>query len=547
MTELLAMSIAERARAVRKIMAETHADEHNNTSLLSAYHDLYMRSSATHTSLRLLTDEEFRVVQTAIFNATQSSNILMPFFNIMQFVYAPSMETLGVDDGGRVAVGSWFFDSAVASQERSTLVSHEAMHLLLNHTVGGAYPSRRVINVAEDLIINTQLMKSHMEFPHIHSPRREGEKIIGLLPEYMTHVAGYPHGLPQDWNFDQYYAVLSDTDSNGDTDGDSHSSSSSSSSGDNGDSSDSTNNEAQDSSAQGDNNSSDSQGSSGNSSNNSSHGEGSSFSQHQGCDSITPAQGKALDDLGVHRASEVRKNNARARALDIAASMRNTHGISSTGTGLEDFVVDVLGISRVCWRSILNRVVARRVSTAVCGGEDKTWKNVRRACGSVRTLHMGDEDYRVSAMIGIDTSASMSIHDYRKALSEVSAILSSRKVTDVRYTTVDTQITSMSCVHRLADVNLRGGGGTRMEVFFDYVATMKGDTRPDIAILTTDGFIDVEATVQSARKTKVQCIILVTDETAYNTYFKGMSTPRNVTIIPLYDVISSGAREGGNS
>lgn len=114
-------------------------------------------------------------------------------------------------------------------------------------------------------------------------------------------------------------------------------------------------------------------------------------------------------------------------------------------------------------------------------------------------------------------------------------VLKSSRVSDVLFTCVDTEMKKVQPVRRVENLDLRGGGGTDMSVFFNYVLHVPKGQRPDLTILCTDGYDDIQRDLDAARAVKRPVIILVTQPDSYKDWKHASQGMRKVTVLPLFN------------
>lgn len=245
---------------------------------------------------------------------------------------------------------------------------------------------------------------------------------------------------------------------------------------------------------------------------------------------------QAADDAGIDRASDVEIDQAKKNA---AARIREEkHRSTQMGSGhmneFFDSVLKHLTPPKVDWRSIFRRVISTSFDSIVKGRSDYSYRRISRRLSSDKFIFPGMVKYNPTVMLGIDTSGSMANSDYEKALSEIEGLLRAvAKGNDaVTIFSVDTQIGNITPVTSVKKVNLMGGGGTQMAVAFRYVTDL-GKKRPDVFVLSTDGYIDWADVYAEVRRSKnlYKSIILVTTPGGYQ------SAPEALRkLIPVIDI-----------
>lgn len=253
------------------------------------------------------------------------------------------------------------------------------------------------------------------------------------------------------------------------------------------------------------------------------------------CHNMTQEETDSLDGRGVQKTTKIERDMARHEALLQAMDVRKGRGTASTA--LNDFIISAIRPARVDWRKTLSSLISRNYTSIQAGNTDSSYRrpNRRRMDNSDGIVFPGTVGYSPVVVVGCDTSGSMSDADYSKALGEVDGILRQSCLPDISFVTVDTEITGMKMVRNVKDVNLRGGGGTIMKVFYDYINRMKRN-RPDMTVLLTDGGIDWEDSVNSINP-MITNLILVTDSGGYEEYkdLYGNKTIRGLRVLPIFN------------
>lgn len=254
------------------------------------------------------------------------------------------------------------------------------------------------------------------------------------------------------------------------------------------------------------------------------------------CHDMTKEESDSLDGRGIQKTTKIEEDMARHEALLHAMELRKK-GRSTSGSAFNDFIINAIRPARLDWRKMLSNIVSRSYTSIVAGNMDSSYRrpNRRRMDNSDGIVFPGVIGYAPVVVVGCDTSGSMGEADYSKALGEVDGILRQSNLPHISFLTVDTEITGMKMVSNVKDVDLTGGGGTIMKVFYDYIKTMKRN-RPDMTVLLTDGGIDWEDSV-NAINPKITNLILVTDEGGYEEYkdLYGGKTIRGLKVLPIFN------------
>lgn len=528
---------------------------------------------------RLLTDEEYNVFAGAVARAVD----IMPAFRDAIALIRPFRDytapTLYTDRFSRVGIGSYFFLPGNDPIKRASLLLHEAMHVLNNHfTRSVSFPIvPEDNNAAQDLEINSILI------------RQKGVVIDdGLLP------ADEPYRFPELQSYEQYAllmknkGLLKDPNGAGEQEDqqpqqgapDPDAPSDPGSPGVPSSPSDSVSSESQpsDSGESGEPSEGSSQGLSSSSSQNggeprdsSDPSEGkpgdakdesdaeeladraiekidSSSGQRQrsegsACEPSTSETEKIADELKVERASSseqaVARNNTVARVREEAAKSKE-RGDRGALMLLQKLEL-AMEPSKVDWKVIFRNIISRSRDAIAMGRNDHTYRRVNRRLSSGEFVFPGMIRYEPSTIMAIDTSGSMSKNDFAFLLSELETIVKSTLRAKDRFKAfcVDGKATEPKTVKSLKDLDLRGGGGTMMEVAVKSIELLPKKEIPDIFILATDGGTSWPAFKRELLKSKhrYKTVVLITQE-------KNFEIARK-TLEGLADVIDISAKGTG--
>ena len=260
------------------------------------------------------------------------------------------------------------------------------------------------------------------------------------------------------------------------------------------------------------------------------------------CDESTQDRAESADDAGIERASEseqsVAKKNTQARVeeeIKKARAAGDGHAENFYNIALQN-----MAPPKVDWRKILQRVLSRNMEAIVRGRSDYSYRRYSRRFTDSKFIFPGMVQYNPKMIMGIDTSGSMSHEDHLRACSEIEGFLKStnRAKNSLSVFTVDTQVSNMKLVDNVKQLDLIGGGGTAMEVAWQYVETLKKSQQPDLFCLVTDGYLgdygwaNVEDEVRKSRS-KFPSIILVTTKNGYESRLKSLDLV--ATVIAAYD------------
>jgi predicted metal-dependent peptidase len=399
-------------------------------------------------------------------------------------VKAPGLGTLGVDKYGRL-----YYDPDVLRRwtpaEREAVLYHEINHLLRGHAerLDPISPCATCANLAGDLEINDDLRTEGMtlpdgglyaDSPKIHlPPRLTAEEYLGLLPAH--HSEGSPAApeppsgngpKPHGTAVGESRSPKPDCHTADGPGSDSPASTGEDDDGGNG-------NECPDDDDKGEPPAP-------------GHGPGSHTCGSGATGTPEPweapppgttnADGtEAPDGMGPAELETVRRATAERIREECS------HGRDTIPRGLRRWAEGYLNPT-VNWRKALRSAIRTAVSRAA-GMDDYSWSRPARHQLPGAILPALYRPVPTVAVI-VDTSGSMGTEELKKALAEVHGVLKTVG-TPIEVLTVDAAVNGRRRVTRAASVDLTGGGGTDMRVGLE---ALKGPTRPDIAVVITDGY-----------------------------------------------------------
>lgn len=519
----------------------------------------------TEPAIRSLTQEERDVFSEAVIR----SYLIVPAFRdaiaLMRPFYDATADTAYTDRYSRVGLSSWFFNELDVFQ-RASVILHEAYHVLNNtFTRGEALNAEPGLsNVASDLEINSclcKLSKIDLSFG-ILPDRKPFDFELFLTMEQYYHLIKQDKDLqdklfpppPSDPNCPVHGKDKGDKeDKNADTSGEKQ---------------DKTGGEQDNAGNEPSNGQSDTGGGSGgecaedggdngNSGSGGSGGQGQSGSQGQsgqghahgdsgpqcscphegqgqgkgqpgqgqgttkGCDQATSEREEAADAAGVERASDAETNVAKKNtAVRMAEELKQAR---AAGKGeMAEFLnlaLQHMKPPRVNWRTVFRRLVSKMEEAIVRGRSDYSYRRTSRRLTDSKFIFPGMVKYQPKILMGIDTSGSMSHEDHLAAASEIEGIMqaTSRAKNSLKVFSVDTAVKNCKLVDNVRSLDLRGGGGTAMEVAWQFAMSLPKKERPDIFCLATDGYTDWRAVEKEIRESNAhfRSIILVTTEGGY--------------------------------
>lgn len=491
-------------------------------------------------AIRKMNDEEKDIYGGALVTITN----VMPAFREGVAHLRPYVDitarTAYVDEFSRVALSPWWFYS-ITGNERAGALLHESMHVLNNHfqrSRDGGYTDHQKANIAQDMEINTTIDRAPKVF----------------LPDIVVYPQSPGYNLEKGLSFENYFSQLPESPEQEGKQG------SQGNQGQPQEGSDQGNGSPQQSDGQQQGGGGGGQGQPQDGQNQSGAGSGSSQQKDQqgdgqgdqgngdetiACDNPTEARRAAADAAGVERASQseqtIIKSTTAARISEELARSR------AAGTGhLDEFYQ--LAQARIYrpkadWRALLKRVASTDLDAISRGRSDYSRRRRDRRSAGSQFIMPGMVSYLPTVMLGIDISGSMGQDDMMKTAGEAEALLKALdRGSGFRVFPVDTEVGNIKTVDSVKKISLIGGGGTAMEVAFDYVAQLKKSEKPDFFVLATDGGTDWHALLQSAtvaRRKGINSAILVTSKYGWREYqetvARGAIVPKGVYVIDCSD------------
>lgn len=536
--------VDDRAQAVRRILAALGFHEESDREWAAHVLDGYqmlMSSDLVMPCIRKPTPEELELFHAGCYKAVsaQSAPALTDYVALLHPMVSTFNPTVGTDDSYRISLGWWFFDPSLKTIDRAGIIVHEVMHGVLGHYELPRL-NHRLVNIAGDAVINQGIERSGDVSMRL--PKCEDGTDMFVFPRTLKTKA-YPNGMEEHLSFDAYYAALEEEQKSeeqqqqgqgGNGQGRKGSGSISNDGGGN---------------ASGSNASDDGNGSTTGADGNDGNGGGSSqagvvmqyedgteqpmTTGGQPCHEMSPEEINEMDRQGVEKAGQLEKEMAHATAQTKAMEQaRKNRGMG--GSSFNDFLLDALMPPKIKWTNILKGIISRQFNVIVNGGVDYSYRRPSRRSDPNGFIRPSMVAYAPSVIVGCDTSGSMGEKDYSEALGEIEGLCKTLHCADLRFVTIDTEITSNQVVHHAKDVKLKGGGGTMMEPFARYVNALPRSEKPDLTILCTDGYCDWSQYVNALDITRHN-IILVTDEGGMEqgkNYADG--SVQNLTVLPIY-------------
>lgn len=507
--------------------------------------------------IRPLNDDELGMYTSAVLYSTKmlpsfrdAISLLHPFFDL-------SSTTAYTDRNARCGLGPWFFSSELDGKKRASILLHECMHVLNNHFTRsenyGQSISQETMNIAGDFEINCALDSVAMVdlsfaiFPN-KAPFAYPENL--LMEEYFPLLKKDQDEQNKCPDCDGT-GVVSDDDKQGNKDQKQQDDGSQSDNkgkekeGSGSDKNEDTNSQGgQDSkeNQKGDgfsnsNNDGEGEQSDGNEGSNSGNGikpcptckgsgkSGKGEGEGSGCGVANEGREKAADDAGIEKASETEKKISQRNTRVRVAEERNKAKQAGNGhmANFYENIFNILSPPKVDWRRIVSQITSTINDVVTRGRQDYSYRRVNRRFANSKYIYPGMIKYEATWMFGIDASGSMADKDYMVTLSEVEEIIKNnvRGKNKLKIFTVDTEISNIQTVSSIKEIDLVGGGGTRMATAFEYVNTLRRKDVPDVFVLSTDAELfgrDWDEIIQAIKNAPVKYvpIILVTENSSIN-------------------------------
>lgn len=459
-------------------------------------------------------------------NAVQTATTFVPAFRdaiaLMRPYVDASASTAYTDRHARMGLGYWFF-YLLNREQQASVILHETMHVLNNHFIRfeDYGVKSKLGNIAGDFEINTSLNRVAFvdltdcifpdRAPYSYPPNK-------TMEWYLNHMDEEEDGDDKCPECEKEKAEKGDSGDSGDS-GESGESGQESSSGGEGD-------EAGEGSGDGEGSGQGSESDEGGSGAGGTNPENSKNCGHSSkgspCGSANEDTEAAADEAGISRASDIEQNIAKSNTVARMREEKIRDKERGTTGHLDDLfnsVLKHLTPPKVDWRRVLRGIVASRIDSMAKGRADYSYKRASRRLQSKNFVFPGMIQYQPTVMWGIDTSGSMDVSDFQKSLNETEGLLKevARGKSKISIFSVDTQIGNIQPVTSVRSINLSGGGGTVMAVAFQYVSNLGKKQKPDIFILSTDGYIDWAdvAKEMKASEKEYYSLVLVTTPGGY--------------------------------
>lgn len=509
---------------------------------------------------RQLSEREKTIYSAALMRAVAVSPSLTPIFSLFQPVVTYFSPTTAVDEYCRLYLGLFFFESSLNDDNRASMLTHEALHIVLDNF---NQANRRITNFADDMVINQLLARS----PKYFMPCNQNvvDRVHDMTPFIMPRTFTtdkYPKGLPEHESQEFYYRAImdeinenmQDMDSNASgNNGQQSESNSGSGSQQNGQQGGQKDNNKNGSEGQKDNDSGSGKdskgGSKGQNSNNSNTqnggGDGRKDSNFQhnkntGCHVASNREKASADGQGVSKADEVNITIAKQNTLSRAKNGSGLDGVSvGSGDSLDSFLVSALRPPTLNWKQLLKHSIQNSYNTMVAGSEDWTYSRPNRRSNSRvgQLIKSGFVSYEPTVLVGLDVSGSMGQEELDDALSEINGLLKTLH-TNVTIVSVDVDIVESNTVSNIQSLKLKHGGGTEMNAFAQYVRNLPAKKQPNITILLTDGILwdgDWDDMVKTYPAKGLHYIIRVVRDGSPNIPDGFLKNRKNVMVLTLQD------------
>lgn len=555
----------------KRYWSDLNAEEQEAVHQQGYYIDVWDEGEAV---IRKMNSGESETYHSAIVQASYQAKYFRDMLALLRPFADRTARTAYIDESARVGLGDLFFYHYSKEQQVAAIL-HEACHVLFRHfprarDISGDMNS--MMNIAQDFEINCGLRKIEKidTSPFVHPDDRH--KLDEDHPSYreLNGKRIWPEGCEPHMTFEQHYSILRElADENKDPncpvhgeegessdnsseesgqgsgqpesdDADKSESDDDGAENDSSDSDDDSEGKPDDSSGDDSEGNDDSDGSGsgasasdesgGDDSSEAGQGQGECSCQPEGCADVTPEREQEADDAGIDKASDVEKDSAIRNTQEriIEEQKRNTGYGTGAGNDFLKYALEKLEPPKAPWQAILRNLTVHNTNKPVRGRGNYTYKRANRRMASYRDWRTGQRfifpgsvTFTPNVMLGIDTSGSMRGEDFRPTLNEVEGVIKSipRAAHGLSVFNVDTEISSVQQVRSVHDIDLTGGGGTRMSKAFEYVNSLPGEEKPDLMILATDGglaprdWTDIYQLV-TAPEAFYKAIILVTQERA---------------------------------
>ena len=359
-------------------------------------------------------------------------------------------------DGKKIAFSPKFLES-LSNEETDFVLMHEVMHIVLKHCVRGLDYNQEAFNIACDIVVNSNILKSF----------GDNYRRISIAGEPLMHLA--PDGNPGHmYTAEEVYDMLPK---------DMKSNKSGSLSGGSGNG----------------NPQSGKNGNGGNNKDNNGNGKG-SYNQ-QNADKFKNKYGKGgyyvFDDHSFWSNDfDEQYEDAWDKHFEDACKIVSIEDPSNARGTLPAFAERILKEREKCqtnWREILNNFVQEEINDYSFNPPD------RRFSDSIFMLPDLNEatDTIKNVLFMIDTSASMSDNMIAQAYQEIRGAITQfgGKLEGYLgfFVAVVVPPIPFSTIDELEIIRPYGGGGTRFDIIFDYVKSEMEDNPPSNIVILTDG------------------------------------------------------------
>lgn len=228
------------------------------------------------------------------------------------------------------------------------------------------------------------------------------------------------------------------------------------------------------------------------------HGLGGDWQEGVGsgeCGSITDGVRRSYEDPNSGEAEGLSRERAENIKNKTAVEIKkHSKSIGNVSADLARWAEEHLN-PVIDWRKELASILRRKTAT-LAGLKDYTYSRPSRRISAVR--NMGNniilpamrKPEPPSVAIVVDTSGSMSDEMLSWALGEIKGVLDFTRSSQKRPVVIacDTAVGAAKKVNKVSDIELVGGGGTDMGAGIEAAVNLKGQQKPEIVIVITDGY-----------------------------------------------------------
>lgn len=199
---------------------------------------------------------------------------------------------------------------------------------------------------------------------------------------------------------------------------------------------------------------------------------------------------KQLRDSGAEGVDPV---EAAATTREIATRIKNSKRSIGNDRGAKaavQWAEDYLAEEPVNWRKELRATLSNQVSSAKRGRMDYSYRKPSHRQQVRNIIFPGMVEPQLKLVMGIDTSGS-NMHNMGLIVEETVRIAQQMSIRGDNFQAfaVDVDVDKMTPVNNPKDVlkGRRMNGGTRMRPAYEFVAKLRGEKKPGVFLLVTDG------------------------------------------------------------